>query len=84
MVRDVLCSAHFTLFGPGGNRRTAMIDPDRLGHVITRALELMKELPEVKTIFVASNRHELALTRTPPAPPSRHESEMDYRTPFAH
>jgi catechol 2,3-dioxygenase len=56
-----------------------MIHPDRIGHVVIKVrslersrrfytevlgLELMKELPEVKMIFLASNRrdhHELAL-----------------------
>ena len=56
-----------------------MIHPDRIGHVVIKVrnlersrrfytevlgLELMKELPEIKMIFLASNRrdhHELAL-----------------------
>jgi catechol 2,3-dioxygenase len=61
------------------DRRTEMIHPDRIGHVVIKVrdlersrrfytevlgLELMKELPEAKMIFLASNRrdhHELAL-----------------------
>jgi len=68
-----------------------MIHPDRIGHVVIKVrdlersrrfytevlgLELMKELPEVKMIFLASNRrdhHELALAEIgqPPGVPGR-------------
>ena len=75
-----------------------MIHPDRIGHVVIKVrdlersrrfytevlgLELMKELPEVKMIFLASNRrdhHELALAEIgqPPGVPGPNDIGLSH------